>query len=268
MKALASLAILGLLCAPAAADLMFSSTFDGSTVPWNWDGSSGSPSGTNQMDVAVGPTAGASYVNHVVSGVAGDGTGTLNISFDVDCTNMAFDGYYSGPAIAEVGTVDGNKSVFGDGVMARVGVVNWKADPGQTGQYRFGLSTYIRYWNGSPVTSGTFSPGAGQTPIYQVDLTITAAVTPTDDWTITADMDVTGPTAGIIDTLSCQSVATRTDADYDGLLDINEYFLGVLNTGNTVDGTSLSFDNFNAVPEPATLGLLALGGLAALKRRR
>jgi PEP-CTERM motif len=260
-----------LVCAvPAVADTMFSSTFDG-TSPWNWDAAVGSCSGTDQLDVPVGPTAGASIVQEDLdTGThAGDGTGTLIATFDVDLNNMAFDGYYSGPAIFEMGTVDGNKSAYdGTGCMVRVNVQNWKADPGVGGEFRFGISDFIRYWNPAQLGStGVFSPTAGQDWTYQVEVTTVAEKAGTV-WTVTSDLAVTGPSGGEIVTLTAQSYATRDDGSYDGLLDVNKYRLGVLGSDNTVDNTSMSFDNFNVVPEPATLALLGAGALAMIRRKR
>jgi len=53
----------------------------------------------------------------------------------------------------------------------------------------------------------------------------------------------------------------------DSLLDLNGlnvYYRSFVDMGGTID---LSGGSFSQVPEPATLGLLAFGGLAVLRRR-
>jgi hypothetical protein len=64
------------------------------------------------------------------------------------------------------------------------------------------------------------------------------------------------------------------DLTLDPTVNQGDYNLGVQLAGKGMWGTALDYsvsvvtDTTSAVPEPATIGLLALGGLAVMKRRR
>lgn len=248
--------------------LTFVSHFNGDGPPWNWDSYAGAPTGTDQLVVYYGdPPTNIGYVTHDIDNSGGSATGRCTITFDVDMKEMGFVGYYTGPKILEIGTVDGNKSVFGDGCMVGVNAANWKADPGTNGQYRFGYSTYFRYWNGTSQTSGTFTPPDGIPHVYHVQLDVDVSNI-TSYWEVVAQLTVIGPSSGgaIITSTPPVSTASRNDSSYDGLQDITKYRFGSLDTANVYSNSTIRLDNFVAnIPEPTLAGLALL--MAVLTRR-
>lgn len=82
-------------------------------------------------------------------------------------------------------------------------------------------------------------------------------------WSLFSDFGA-GPGDGSLDNgvMDLQSIVRlRVEMYYD-------HEIGTLSTPKSADGIKIVFDNIQAVPEPATVGLLGLGALALIRRKR
>ncbi len=236
-------------------DLNFSSDFAGEPN-WNWDTAVGDVSGMNEFVVNYGDPVASAYVNHDVddpSAESDDGTGHLRVSFDIDVSNLSFSSFYTGSTVFNIDT-PGNKGPFKAGSLVDIGVVNWKADPGVTGQYRFNVTTSQIYVNGTSVNTIAFYPSSEQLPwIYNITMDIVISKDGTD-WPVVADLSVIGPHSGSMITRTARAEHTMNYSTYKGFLSIEDgYFLGGLSTGGVFAGSSLKFNNLSVewiVPPP------------------
>jgi hypothetical protein len=159
-----------------------------------------------------------------------------------------------------------NTAPIGDG--SQVGTINIK---GANGSYPIGSTSFTATSSGY-VQTHSFSPASDQ-EYYALDvlnasqMQLTSIVSDIDGVSgLTASLSPQGGTnstlfSGIFNTggtLVYVTAATGVGTDP---------FLG-FNFGNDSSLTGVELDGVAAVPEPTSLGLLALGGIAMMRRRR
>jgi len=202
-------------------------------------------------------------------------TYTLSLMYQRAATNPL-----AGTSRVQLGVVDGSNRSFNGGsndagynfISARVtggatqdafagqGAVN---APGQTN----GGANFAGNNNGT-----TFTYAAGHW--YQLNVNITETNTSTGVFNITGsvvDFGTAGTAAGAtVSLFPSNGTATFTDANLAGTLG-QALWAGWRDAGNgTNPDMATAYDNFavSSTPEPASVALLALGGLAGLARRR
>lgn len=252
-----------------------------STTNWGWDSKTDTNtqlSGTNEMRYTYAAPNGKSYVTNTITDAATvfpNGTGTITMKLRVDLSHYPTGiSDFSGPQLMTLGDSVGNKNSFtGGGMISEFNI----AGLNNPGEYRFGTHNSMQYSQGSYGGSSTISVGANPAFALVYDLTLVATVTGSaaTSWTITTDGSATGPidTLGTIGTITIPTITkTAVNIGWTGLAAANAYYVGdngYQGTGASA-GSYITFDSFSAnlIPEPASLGLLALGGLMMVHRGR
>lgn len=278
MRNIVCMMLMGLFAAvlPAHA-AVFSSDFSG-TSPWNFD----TLDDPSNLLWGAGEMIYSGTVNNVKAWVTKsiDGatvfpleTGVLTLKMKIDLSNYpTTNSDFAGPALIEIATA-GNKSSFTGGKLYTFNAAGFNTP----GEYRFGQSIAWIYWNSGAGNANTGSRNIGNRPafplVYDMLATIYISGNDTDGWTIHAKTDVTGPinNLGVIGTDSMSSTYTYVSASINGLKSITGLRVGCtrgsLAPGNN-DSVVLDDVDLTLVPEPAIIGLLGLGVLAFLRRRR
>ncbi|MFA7237954.1 MAG: PEP-CTERM sorting domain-containing protein [Phycisphaeraceae bacterium] len=267
-----------------AGSIYVSHDFTGdSSTNWGWDSKVDPNSqlgGTNQLTYTYGESNAASYISSTITDggtVFPDGTGTVVITFKLDVSHYptgTFD--YNGgpvPTVAEI-AAPGNKGNLPAGSIASINLTGNNVP----GQYRFGHGTAVTFGGGTAQLSNIYQfYTAGSPPTFALafDVTWTVAISgsATTSWTVTSDVTLHGPinTSGTLgDIVIPTSTATRVDSTFHGWGSVTAYNVGSSGGKGTAvaPGDYILIDSFSAVaiPEPATLGLLALGGLLMIGR--
>jgi len=272
--AAALIAGLALSAGQAAANINFASDFTGDAGDnWGWASKTdpnGQLGGTNELTYTYAADDADAWLDQPISdtSIFPDGTGTVQIELTVDLSNYPTgDSDFTGPTLAEI-TSSGNKSGFNGGMIAGLEVDGFN----NPGDYRFGHSAAVRFWGGGSSNTGVVNVGANPNfpLVYDVLWTVTISGDDATGWTIESEIEAEGPidSSGTIGLLTDTTSFSRVDAGFDGWASATGYRVGVNRGGTaTAPGDSITFDNFRAVPEPASLALIGLGGLMLLRRR-
>ncbi|MFA7237161.1 MAG: PEP-CTERM sorting domain-containing protein [Phycisphaeraceae bacterium] len=233
--------------------------------------------GTNQLIYTYGATNAGSYLTNTFTDAAAvfpDGQGTRVVQFQLDLTHFHTGTKdYVGPAIAQISSAVGNTSLMlaGTGKIADLRVAGLNA----VGQFVFTTSTAVQYTGsrggGTSNVRILYTSGTPAFPLVW-DVTWTVSITGSEatSWTVTSGATLHGPTdtlGTIGDIVISDAVLNKADATFHGWKSATNYMIGSNGqaTNNTVPGDYIAFSS-SVIPEPATLGLLALGGLLMIGR--
>lgn len=254
------------------AEFAFTSNFDGAS-PWNWDGvveTNSTVSGTDRMEVDIvdGAASSKGYVRRVLdtSGVSDSGGLSLNIGFDLDVSQLTGTVNYKSIRPFELSLNTGTQSTEGSALLQTSMRRN-----NNDNSYNFALE-FKQYYGGVAFVQAEFvNVTEAQREDLHMDIDFSMVeVTPGSNdgkWDLSAVLNVSALGSSVVTDLSL----TGQNTDTIHLDDIDGYLFGMVKADNGLDG-SAAFDNLSVsvIPEPSSLALLALSGVAALwaARRR
>jgi hypothetical protein len=270
LRLLGCIIFAALAFADARADLTFSSTFDGAGPNWNWDGVvevNTTVSGTDHMvvDIDDGATAANGYVRRVLdtSGMSDSGGLSLNIEYDLDLSLLTGTQNYKSIRPFEISLDQGTQGVEA-GALLHTGIRRENND----NSYRLDMALKQLFGG---VDYDYIAVTLSDTQRADVHMEIAFSMVETNPgsndgkWNMAADLNVLALGSSVANlSLSGQNTDTIHLNDIDG------YLFGMVKSDAGLDG-SVTFDNFSvtsAIPEPSSLALLALSGVAALLAAR
>jgi hypothetical protein len=268
--------VLTLAAAGTAVDasVVFAEDFTG-TSPWGFDTLDGDTSqigGVNQFEFTVDPGAGAGSLTaelpNVASTVTTDEEGIVTVSGTIDMTDLDLLGNFNSRNFLEVTGEQGNKSalVANDGILLNLGLTGFN----NSREFRFSQGGALRFWNGGGANSGTITDAdLGPEGLLFFTTVLTISEPTPDDWVY--DIETTLTSNGTLNEVLTSSWG-RGDGTFTGIQYIDGLRVGFDPLGPDTAADVFVLDDLSmsitAIPEPASAGLLALAGLATLRRRR
>lgn len=207
-------------------------------------------SGPNSLGITA-PSGSGIFAWRSYNGLSSDGNQPVTVEFDIKISDYAYNVAISPFAY--------NSAV-------------WGGDPGSAGGFGWPVNTNLQ-------VDGAFSYVAETGPTILLDPAVTGDLH--GQWlhwkgtlypaTRTADVMVTvlsGPAAGTSGSITGGLFQYGLDADYYGPAMDDLRGLVIFNEARAFTGTILIDNLMVTVPEPGCLGLLAVGSLSLLRRRR
>ncbi len=241
LLAAATVAAMGLAAGTASANTIYSDSFTGGTA--NLDGASPTVDNGTSTVWTAGSQNGAG--NGAGGGVGWSDSGYSNVGNAIGSAYLSFV-----PSGGHIYTLSAGVDVNGTGTsglnLGFIGSPNTQEDFYHSNGYAW---AFVRdnqvFQNGGPNGSGTYYGPTSSTPIsYTISIVLNTTATA---WTY--DFTVNGVSTGPTVFATNPTIAA----------------VGMGNSGSAVTGT---FSNFSltesSVPEPASLGLMGLGGLGIL----